>query len=121
MGTEQASVSNEERMGVAKNDHETTVASVVNPVAVPDISGDTGAVGAVSFKANRDSGGRVEQVRTAARDAIDDKVKPRVDKIRKASSVVLDEAAYPGVRFFLVVGVLFVVFLVLLFLSKWIT
>src|ERR1700687_5113734 len=108
MRTEPASASDEERIATAKKDHETTEAGVVNPVAAPDTSANTSAVGAVPFNASRDFGGRVQQVRTAARDAIDDKVKPRVDKIRKASSVVLDEAAYPGVRFFLVVGLLFV-------------
>ena len=49
------------------------------------------------------------------------RMRPRVDKLRRVSSVVLDEAAYdPSVRFVLVVGVLFVLFLVLLLLSKWI-
>jgi hypothetical protein len=48
------------------------------------------------------------------------RVKPQVDKLRRASSVVIDEASYdPGVRFILVVAVLFIIFLVLLFLSKW--
>jgi len=42
-----------------------------------------------------------------------------VDKIRQASSVVLEEANYdPSVRFILVAGALFVLFLILLILSK---
>jgi hypothetical protein len=65
---------------------------------------------------------RVRQVRTAARGALEDKVKPRVDKMRKASTLVLDEAASDtGIRFLLVVVLLFMLFLVLLFLSKWMT
>ena len=57
---------------------------------------------------------------SAGREMLERRVKPRVDKLRHASSVVLDEAAYdPSVRFVLVVGVLFVLFLVLLLLSKW--
>jgi hypothetical protein len=49
------------------------------------------------------------------------RVKPSTDKLRRVSSVVLDEAAYdPSIRFILVVGVLFVLFIVLLLLSKWI-
>ena len=71
---------------------------------------------------NRSSGVRVQQVRTAARDALEDKVKPRVDKVRRASTLVLDGAASDsGIRFLLVVAILFVLFLVLLFLSEWIT
>jgi len=57
----------------------------------------------------------------AARAGMDEKVKPQVDKLRRVSSVVLDEAAYDSsIRFILVVGFLFVLFLLLLFLSKWI-
>lgn len=57
----------------------------------------------------------------AARGAMEDRVQPRVDKLRRVSSVVLDEAAYDSsIRFILVVGFLFVLFLLLLFLSKWI-
>ena len=43
----------------------------------------------------------------------------RVEKIRKVSSVVIDQAAYdPSLRFVLVAAFLFLVFLVLLLLSK---
>jgi zinc-ribbon domain len=43
----------------------------------------------------------------------------RVDKIRKVSSVMIDQAAYdPSLRFLLVAGVLFVVFVILMILSK---
>jgi len=46
-------------------------------------------------------------------------VRERVEKIRHVSSVVIDQAAYdPSLRFILVAAVLFVVFLVLLILSK---
>jgi len=62
---------------------------------------------------------KIRQATTAARDKIDDNVRPRVDKIRQASSVVLEEAAYdPSVRFILVAGALFVLFVVLLIISK---
>ena len=57
----------------------------------------------------------------AARGAIENRMKPQVDKLRRVSSIVLDEAAYDSsLRFIFVVGVLFALFLVLLFLSKWI-
>jgi hypothetical protein len=43
----------------------------------------------------------------------------RVEKLRKASSVVIDQAAYdPSLRFLLVAGVLFLLFLILLVMSK---
>lgn len=46
-------------------------------------------------------------------------VRGRVEKLRKVSSVVLDQAAYdPSLRFLLVAAALFLLFLVLLMLSK---
>ncbi|HEX7330978.1 MAG TPA: zinc-ribbon domain-containing protein [Pyrinomonadaceae bacterium] len=46
-------------------------------------------------------------------------VRGRVEKLRKVSSVMIDQAAYdPSLRFLLVAAVLFLVFLVLLILSK---
>lgn len=52
---------------------------------------------------------------------LEDKANRRADKPRRVTSVVFDEAAYdPSIRFILVVAFLFVVFLVLLLLSKWI-
>ena len=49
----------------------------------------------------------------------DEGVRGRVEKLRKVSSVVLDQAAYdPSLRFLLVAAVLFLLFLVLLILSK---
>ena len=46
-------------------------------------------------------------------------VRARVDKIRKVSSVVIDQAAYdPSLRFILVAAALFILFLFLLIVSK---
>lgn len=46
-------------------------------------------------------------------------VKARVEKLQKFSSVVIDQAAYdPSLRFLLVAAVFFLLFLVLLILSK---
>ena len=46
-------------------------------------------------------------------------VRDRVEKIRHVSSVVIDQAAYdPSLRFLLVAAVLFVLFIVLVILSK---
>jgi len=55
---------------------------------------------------------------TVARGVIEDEVK-RVEKIRQVSSVVIEEASYdPSLRFVLVALVLFIVFIILLVLSK---
>ena len=49
----------------------------------------------------------------------DEGVRGRVEKLRKVSSVMIDQAAYdPSLRFLLVAAVLFLLFLVLLILSK---
>ena len=46
-------------------------------------------------------------------------VRERVEKIKHVSSVMIDQAAYdPSLRFLLVAAVLFVLFLLLLILSK---
>jgi zinc-ribbon domain len=48
-----------------------------------------------------------------------DSVRGRVDKFRKVSSIMIDQAAYdPSLRFLLVAAALFLLFLVLLILSK---
>ena len=48
-----------------------------------------------------------------------DNVRERVEKIRHVSSVMIDQAAYdPSLRFLLVAAVLFILFLILLIISK---
>ena len=48
-----------------------------------------------------------------------DGVRGRVDRFRKVSSIMIDQAAYdPSLRFLLVAAALFLLFLVLLILSK---
>jgi hypothetical protein len=48
-----------------------------------------------------------------------DGVKARVEKLRHVSSVVIDQAAYdPSLRFLLVAAAFFILFLVLLIMSK---
>ena len=49
----------------------------------------------------------------------EDGVRGRVEKLRKVSSIVIDQAAYdPSLRFLLVAACFFLLFLVLLILSK---
>jgi hypothetical protein len=55
------------------------------------------------------------------RDKRDRKLPGPVGKFRKGTTIVMDEAAYdPSLRFVLVAIILFILFLVLLLLSKWI-
>ena len=55
----------------------------------------------------------------AARSGVAENVRDRVEKIRHVSSVVIDQAAYdPSLRFLLVAIVLFVLFIVLVIISK---
>ncbi|HWF90265.1 MAG TPA: zinc-ribbon domain-containing protein [Pyrinomonadaceae bacterium] len=50
-----------------------------------------------------------------------DAAKGRIEKLRHVSSVVIDQAAYdPSLRFLLVAAAFFILFLVLLILSKFI-
>ena len=61
----------------------------------------------------------IERATRSARAGFEDNVLGRVERIRKVSSVVIDQAAYdPSLRFLLVAGALFLLFLILLFLSK---
>ena len=85
----------------------------------PDRANSSSAVSAGS-SAEHHSKVSVHRATAAARDVFEDNVLARVEKLRHVSSVVLDEAGYdPSLRFVLVAVVLFVLFLVLLFLSKW--
>ncbi len=62
---------------------------------------------------------RLERARAVARGAMEEKVAPRVEKLRQTSSVVLDEAADdPSLRFVLIAAVLFIAALVLFLISR---
>lgn len=55
----------------------------------------------------------------AARAGVAENVRDRVEKIRHVSHVVIDQAAYdPSLRFLLVAAVLFLLFIVLVIISK---
>lgn len=54
----------------------------------------------------------------AAREKAEEQIGPRVEKIRQASNVVIDEAAEdPEVRFLLIAAVLFILFVVIFFVT----
>jgi len=89
--------------------------------AAPKTSGKSGAVPAVepepSSEHAHDPGLQSRKPGLAERS-----VQPRVEKVRKLPSVVFDGAAHDAsVRFVLVAAALFVLFLVILLLSKMIT
>ena len=66
-------------------------------------------------------GAGIQKATHAARD-VEGNVAHRVQKLRNASSVVIDEASYDAsLRFVLIAAALFILFLVILFLSKVIT
>ncbi len=58
------------------------------------------------------------RVKDAAREMVQENVRPRVEKLRKVSNVVLEEAAIdPSLRFVLIAALIFIVFVTVLLLS----
>jgi hypothetical protein len=61
---------------------------------------------------------RRRRVASAAREAVEEKISPRVEKLRHASNVMLEEAAYdPSLRFVLVAAAAVILSLLLLLLN----
>ena len=61
---------------------------------------------------------RRQRVTAAARDVVEEKLSPRVEKLRQASNVMLEEASYdPSLRFVLVAVAFLVLSLILLLLN----
>ncbi|HEX8919860.1 MAG TPA: zinc-ribbon domain-containing protein [Pyrinomonadaceae bacterium] len=59
-----------------------------------------------------------QRVTAAARDVVEEKLSPRVEKLRHASNVMLEEAAYdPSLRFVLVAIIIVILSLLLLLLN----
>jgi hypothetical protein len=62
---------------------------------------------------------KLHRMRKAAREAVEENLLPRVERLRQASTVVLDEAAYdPSLRFVLIAIVIFIIFLIILLASR---
>jgi hypothetical protein len=58
------------------------------------------------------------RVKDAAREMVQENVRPRVEKLRKVSNVVFEEAAIdPSLRFVLIAALIFIVFVAVLLLS----
>ena len=91
--------------------------SVTQPAPAPPAKIEAGAASHPHRIADK-TRETLHRASAAARVVIEEPVK-RVEKIRTASTHVIEEASYdPSLRFVLVAGGLFVVFLILLVLSK---
>ena len=107
--------------GVSVRQHAMFCPQCGNPIGNPNLS-ETQPLSAVAPETLPDI------AQTQALDAVhhppvkripDDSVRGRVEKFRKVSSVVIDQAAYdPSLRFLLVAAGLFVLFIILVILSK---
>ena len=74
----------------------------------------------VGQRAKGEVGARIQRATDKAR-GVEENVAQRVQKIREISSVVIDEAGYdPSLRFVLVAAVLFILFLLIVILNKFI-
>jgi hypothetical protein len=99
-------------------------ASVVGPVKDSPPQGVAVEESAPSESNASTAGGeraraKLQRARAVARGAMEEKVAPRVEKLRQTSSVVLDGASDdPSLRFVLIAAALFILFLVLFFISK---
>lgn len=99
---------------------EKTVASGAGPVNPEPEAAPKETVASAALERPRTAKARetLHRASTVAKGALEDNVK-RVEKIRQVSSVVLEEAHYdPSLRFVLVALGVFLVFVILLVLSK---
>jgi hypothetical protein len=84
-------------------------AEVVDPRA--SLSGAAGVGGDAALS-------KRQRVTAAARDVVEEKLSPRVEKLKHASNIMLEEAAYdPSLRFVLVAIVILLLSLLLLLLN----
>jgi hypothetical protein len=115
LAEEMASAGDTERLAT-----QSTQSDVQPLVAEPEPALSAPPTAAVIAQPRPNPGLPSQRAALAARAAVENRLHPRAEKLRRVSSVVLDEAAHDSsLRFILVVVVLFVLFLVLLFLSKW--
>ncbi len=116
-GVESASA---EQNSLSVENSRATVAPGAETMAEASGDADRPGAGPTDLRAEHRSSVSDHRATAAADDVLEDNMRPRVEKLSRTSNVVLDEAGYdPGLRFLLVAVVLFVLFLVLLFLSKW--
>ena len=133
-GGRKAAAAEKQRQTGARTDRELKTSPLVPPTHVlgpepdrssalsaPSQTGDKMAEGnhARQAKAHREEKpAKGQRVKNAAREMVQENVRPRVEKLRKASNVVLEEAAIdPSLRFILIAVLIFIVFITLLLLS----
>ena len=86
-----------------------------------DVGGDHNSSLAETAAVNEDETAtrRKRQRLAAAREAVGEKISPRVEKLRQASNVMLEEASYdPSLRFVLIAAAIFLISLLLFFLNR---
>ncbi|OLE55009.1 MAG: hypothetical protein AUG51_05055 [Acidobacteria bacterium 13_1_20CM_3_53_8] len=96
-------------------------AAEVVPAAAPQTEISQGKIEeATPVKSGSEAGTekKRQRVAAAARERVQENLRPRVEKLKQTSAVVLDEAAEdPGLRFVLVAALLVILSLILLLLS----
>lgn len=93
-----------------------TYAESADTIAIDNSTFETSAL---NSSVAQSASTKFNQSKVQSSEPHDGSVRGRVDKLRKASSVVIEQASYdPSLRFLLVAGGLFVLFILLLVLSK---
>jgi hypothetical protein len=95
------------------------VAEPVREIPAQSASGETRPLADASISPASEAEDRSKRHRVAAaREAVEGKIAPRVEKLRQASNVMLEEASYdPSLRFVLVAVAIFILSLLLLLLN----
>ena len=107
----------EERAAVSIADREPEAGLEVESESEPEVEEAGAGVGGASTGGGEARGG-VRGRAAAVGASVGGSLKPRVERLREASSVVIDEATDdPGVRFLVIAAVLFLLFLLLWLLS----
>ncbi|HEY0544243.1 MAG TPA: zinc ribbon domain-containing protein [Pyrinomonadaceae bacterium] len=88
-------------------------------VAAPDAADGNHAVAQRAVAAKDESLSKRQRVKEAARGVMQENVRPRVEKLRQASSTMIEEASAidPSLRFIIIAVFLFIIFIVMLLLS----
>jgi uncharacterized Zn finger protein (UPF0148 family) len=88
------------------------------PALGAEDEGRTRSAVVISQESDDDGRSKRQRMTAAARDAFEEKLSPRVEKLRHASNVMLEEAAYdPSLRFVLVAVALVLLSLLILLLN----
>jgi len=103
--------------GVSVREHAVFCPQCGNPISQPQAV-TTNISGAETVMDTAPAQTQQQQV-IAVHKPADNSVRGRVEQIRKVSSVVIDQAAYdPSIRFLLVAAAFFILFIVLVIISK---